>query len=109
MAEKTKTPRAKRAVKPRKRQTALPGFEEPRHPLIEKAARKFLDCRDERFDLIKQYADAKLNLVAAMKEHGVSHYEFDGFAVDLDESQSVKVKKKKAPVESNGDGEADEE
>lgn len=106
MATKTRgRPRKTRTVTARKRQTALPGLEEPRHPDIEKAARKFLDIRDERFDLITQFSDAKLNLVAAMKEHGVQHYEFDNFSVDLDESQSVKVKKRKAPVESNGDGE----
>lgn len=82
--------------KARKRQGHLPGLEPVKCPTVEKCARKFLDVRDERFELITEFADAKLNLVAAMKENKLTHYEFDGFAVDLDESQSVKVKKRKA-------------
>lgn len=94
--------------KARKRQGHLPGLEPVKCPAVEKCARKFLDARDERFELIKTFADAKLNLVAAMKENGLQTYEFDNFSVVLDEQQSVTVKKKKTAKKSEEDANADD-
>lgn len=105
-------PKAKRGRPPkskRAKQQYLPGLEPPSIPAIDKAADKFIDVRDDRFGIIKRFADAKLNLVSAMKEHGLTHYEYDGQVVDLDESASVKVAKKKAAVESGDESEESDE
>lgn len=80
---------------PKKRQGHLPEMEPVKCPKVEKAARKFLDVRDERFAIVKEFADARTNLVAEMKEAGLLVYEFDGYKVTLDETQNVKVKKRK--------------
>lgn len=98
-AKRGRPPKAKR-----KRQRQLPGMESPSIPAIDKAAEAFLEAKEERFTIIKSFADAKLNLVAAMREHKLAVYEFDGYMVKLDESQSVDVKKKKEPKPESTDG-----
>ena len=84
---------------PKKRQTPFPGMEQVKCPAVEKAARKFLDLRDERFEMIKDFSDAKLNLISAMADAKLQTYEFDGYRVDLNASQAVKVKKRKVEAE----------
>jgi hypothetical protein len=94
MAKATKKKPAAVKVPKRLKQGYLPKMAPPRLPKIDKAAEKFTYIRGQKFALIKQFADAKINLISEMREAGLTHYEYDGQVVDLDESASVTVKPK---------------
>jgi len=101
MAAKMKTkPRVKAK---RKKQAHLPGMEPPTIKSIERAAEEYRYIRDDRMALGKKEQDAHAKLLALMKEHSLTCYEFDEFRVELDSTTKVRVRKKKDDSETNGD------
>ena len=90
---------AKKRVKvPKEKQTYIEGTEPPKIPAIEAAAIKYVEFRDTRMDAGEQEVKLKAKLIAAMKEHGLTTYNFRGFMVELGhvDEDTVKVKKLRA-------------
>lgn len=101
----TKAPRRKskiKAPKSKDRQTYIEGTEPPKIKEIESAAAKYVEFRDARMEAGEEEVKLKEKLIAAMKEHKLETYSFDGYMVELthvDEDQ-IKVKKARAAKEN---------
>ena len=62
-------------------------------PAVTKAARKYVDARDERAGALEHEKDAKARLIATMKEHGVRQYRAEDIVATLTEKDAVSVKR----------------
>jgi hypothetical protein len=93
--------KAKRVRVPKEKQTYIAGTEPPKIKAIEDAAVRYVQFRDERMDAGEQEVKLKAKLIAVMKEHDLTTYNFDGFMVELGhtDEDTVKVKKKRAAKE----------
>ena len=101
----TKAPRRKalKAPKSKENQTYIEGTEPLRIAAIEDGAAEYVDSRDARMGMLAEELRHRERLIAAMKEHGLETYNFDGYVVQLshvDEDQ-VKVKRARAAKETN--------
>lgn len=109
---KTKTPRARKAKKPRSTRTKpayLPGMEPPRIKALDDAADIYYDAMQDRLSESKAEKEAKVNLIEKMKEHGLDVYETaHGLRVSVINKSEVKCKKK-ADVSDNGEASDGEE
>ncbi len=97
---KTRKPRT-----PRPKQGYLPTMEPPSIPEIDAAAEHYYEVMTERCRLSKEEDEAKLNLLAKMREHKQERYTTpDDLVVTLLVKEGLKVKPKaKEGVELNGD------
>lgn len=77
----------------------------PSIPEIDRAADAYRDARDERMALTETEVEKQKILMALMKKHDVTHYTYDDYDVDVEMGEKVKVKKKRVPVEANGEAE----
>lgn len=88
------------APKPRRpRQQRIPGTAPPKIAEIEDLAENYRALRDERMKVQDQELDFQQRLMACMKKHKLTAYEYDDFKVELTSSEKVKVRKSK---EENG-------
>ncbi len=99
MATKTKPTKGhgrkpSRNGKAKKKQGYLPGMEPPSIPKIDNLADKYRDIRNERMELTKQEVAAADLLDAAMREHGLTTYEYRDYVVRINRTEKVSVKKK---------------
>jgi len=83
---------------PKEKQKFIPGTEPPKIKSIEDAAVRYVEFRDRRTDAGEEEVKLKTKLIAAMKEHKLETYNFDGFMVELNhiDEDDVKVKKARA-------------
>lgn len=80
------------------------GVAQEKNPAIERAAKKYVDVRDERMALTKKEVDARAVLSNAMHEAGVQVYRFNDLEVTLKPgTEKIKVK------QVDEDGEPDED
>lgn len=86
------------------KKTHLPGLEPPSIPKLEKLADTYVERRNERMAMLESEIASKDLLFAAMNEHGLKHYEYDGKIIDVVTEEKIKVKKAK----SDDEGESDE-
>ena len=85
----------KRGRPPKLEQQFIPGTEPPSVPRIDQAAKNYHEVMTERCELSKQEDDAKQNLIAIMKEHGLVRYETkNGLVVIVTDKTNVKCKSK---------------
>lgn len=76
-----------------------PAFEHIKE--IENLAGCYVEARDRRQAMLADEVDLKEKLMASMKRHKLETYSFDGYMVEIvHEEETVKVKKKRAAVES---------
>ena len=87
----TKDPKERK----RPRQGYLPDMEPPSIKAVDRAALAYVEARDERMAKLKAETDAKDNLLALLKEHNLTSYEFDGYTVTITSTADVKVRRKK--------------
>lgn len=102
MTAKKKTTKKKTAKKTsRPKQGVIPGAERKRHPDIEAAAETYVEHRDIRVAATQDEVKSKQHLMAMMKKHDETMYDYedeDGEPkrIELVEvSESVKVRKRK--------------
>lgn len=93
--------KAKRVKIPKERQTMIEGTEPVQIKAIEDAATRYVEFRDQRMDAGEQEVKLKAKLIAAIKEHNLTTYNFRGFMVELGhvDEDTVKVKKLRAAKE----------
>jgi hypothetical protein len=72
--------KAKRVRVPKEKQTFIKGTEPVQIEAIEDAATRYVEFRDQRMDAGEQEVKLKAKLIAAMKEHSLTTYNFRGFA-----------------------------
>lgn len=75
-------------------QASLPGMEDAAIDDLENVARQYASVRDRRMALTEQEVDAKMLVLAKMKEHGKETYRRDGISiliVHTDETVKVKI------------------
>lgn len=88
-----------------RKQSDLPAIEgagvgKPEIPEIEEAAYKYVEVRDARLRLMPKEREAKDDLLALMRQHDQTIYEFDDHVVERTIGEdSVKVKFKQDPEE----------
>ncbi len=108
MAAKTNKP-----AKPKKkslRQKPLPGMEPVYHTELDIKSLEYYEALRERQGMQGQEEDMKKEIMGLLKKHGLHAYESaDGIQVTLAEEERIKVKKKKAPKDSNGDAVGEDE
>lgn len=75
------------------KQRELAGVEITRIPAVTKAARAYIEARDERMGLAELETQRKQELMGAMKRAGVEEYVCDGVKCWLVHADSVKAKK----------------
>ena len=94
MAETKKRGRPAKA-----KQGHLPDMEPPTVKEIDRAADDYRDVRDQRMELTKQETAKQAVLLELMRKHGLTHYEYDDYVVDIVANSSEKVKVKAKKVE----------
>lgn len=72
-------------------------------PAIHKAALTYRRVRDERMNLTVEEVEAKDVLMAEMKQHNRTRYEYDDIIVEVKSKESVKVKSKDDEVSDEGE------
>jgi hypothetical protein len=63
-----------------------------KNPTIEKAARKYVETRNERMALTKKETDARAVLMNAMHEADVERYRYDNQEIKLEEKEKISVR-----------------
>lgn len=94
-AKPKKSPKKRASRPPRPKQGYLPTMEPDSFPEIDRLADSYRDIRDERMEMTKEEVKAADKLEIAMKSHGLQTYEYDGQIVRLQQTEKVKVEKKK--------------
>lgn len=97
-------PKSKR--KPKQRE--LPTMERERHPKLEKLADIYCEQRDSRMSALEREIDARNILMAAMREHGLKSYDYDGKLIEIIADEKIKVKAKKSESDDEEEGESEE-
>ena len=81
-------------------QTQIPGTERKVHKDVRDAAETYREVRDERMELTEREVEAKADLMAAMKKHGLQKYVDEDAEIEAEivpGEETVKVRKWKAP------------
>lgn len=104
----SKDEKAGKGSRRRPSQPRLPHTQGPRrNDEIEKAAKKYVDVRDERMELTEREVKLRGDLIEKMKKHKLESYrcEDQNFVVNLSTEEKVKVTKVSDPTaESEEDG-----
>ena len=87
----------------RAKQQHLPGMAPPSIPELDAAAENYDRVKNRRVKLTDEETEAQAVLLAAMKKHKLTVYEYDGKLVVLSATEKVRVKPKKD--EEGGDDE----
>lgn len=94
-----------RTAKKPKQPYLSPDMAPPSIPVIDEAARDYVEFRDARMAAGKDETKAHDALLALMRDKGLAEYAFEEFTVKLDSKTKVKVRRKK----ESADGDDDEE
>ncbi len=80
----------------RPRQQYLPGEDmaPPSIPIVDEAARDYVEFRDARMSALKQEIEAHDKLLSLMQDKGLTEYNFEEFSVRVDSKTKVKVRRK---------------
>jgi hypothetical protein len=92
----------------RVRQQFIEGTEPPGFAEIDEAAKNYLGLHNSRLKLKEKEDEANEALVAAMKEHGLEEYRFEGHLVSMKKS-AEKAKVKRIDRETQAENEEDED